>query len=328
MLETTTDIVPMDIRPLIYEIRGRQVMLDRDLAAIYQVLTKRLNEQVRRNIERFPDEFMFQLTKDEMIELVANCDRFKTMKHSSVAMTAFTEQGVAMLSAVLKSDIAVRESIRIIKEFVAMRKALPERSLTFENLAARVEANERRQIVDQERNERRFEEIHTKMCEGDIPLAQIFYQGKFWDAKSLLIKFIRRARKELIVIDAYPGVATLDMLAKRGRCVKVELVTHSNGELAESDFEAFAKQCGNFTKTICGICHDRFIIADQKEIYWSGASLKDAGRLTFAAAKLGAEMVSGLLASIRKATTVTNAYKKGATKGRRIAERGFYANFA
>ena len=158
--------VPMDIRPLIYEIRGRQVMLDRDLAAIYQVLTKRLNEQVRRNIERFPDEFMFQLTKDEMNELVANCDRFKTMKHS-------------------------------------------------------------------------------------------------------------------------------------------------NGELAESDFEAFVRQCGNFTKTICGICHDRFIIADQKEIYWSGASLKDAGRLTFAAAELGAEMIPGLLASIRKATSATNSYKKG-----------------
>ena len=165
----------------IQRLYGQTVMLG-DLAAIYQVLTKRLNEQVRRNIERFPDEFMFQLTKDEMNELVANCDRFKMMKHSSVA--------------------------------------------------------------------------------------------------------------------------TLDMLAKRGRGVKVELVTHSNGELAESDFEAFAKQCGNFTKTICGICHDRFIIADHKEIYWSGASLKDAGRLTFAAAKLGAEMIPGLLASIRKATSV------------------------
>ena len=190
--DTATAVVPMDIRPLIYEIRGRQVMLDRDLATICQVLTKRLNEQVRRNIERFPDEFMFQLTKDEMDELVTNCDRFKTMKHSSVA--------------------------------------------------------------------------------------------------------------------------TLDMLAKRGRGVKVELVTHSNGELAESDFEAFAKQCGNFTKTICGICHDRFIIADQKEIYWSGASLKDAGRLTFAAAKMGAEMIPGLLASIRKATSATNSYKKRGTK--------------
>ena len=312
--ETSTAIVPMDIRPLIYEIRGRQVMLDRDLAAIYQVLTKRLNEQVQRNIERFPDEFMFQLTKDEMNELVANCDRFKMMKHSSVAMTAFTEQGVAMLSAVLKSDIAVRESIRIIKAFVAMRKALTTRGLAFENLAARVEANERRQITDQSRNEERFDQIFAKMSEGDLPLAQIFYQGKFWDAKSLLIKFIRRAKKELIVIDAYPGVATLDMLAKRGHGVKVELVTHSNGELAESDFEAFVKQCGNFTKTICGICHDRFIIADQKEIYWSGASLKDAGRLTFAAAKLGAEMIPGLLASIRKATSAANSYKKGGRK--------------
>ena len=86
--------------------------------------------------------------------------------------------------------------------------------------------------------------------------------------------------------DAYPGVATLDMLAKRGRGVKIELVTHSNGELEESDFEAFGAQCGKFTKSICGICHDRFIIVDQKEIFWTGASLKDAGRLTFAAAKM------------------------------------------
>ena len=143
------------------------------------------------------------------------------------------------------------------------------------------------------------------------PLQGIFYQGRYWDAKSLLIKFIRRAKKELIVIDAYPGVATLDMLAKRGRGVKIELVTHSNGELEESDFEAFAKQCGKFTKTICGICHDRFIIVDGKEIFWTGASLKDAGRLTFAAAKMGAEIIPGLLDSIRKATSERREYGKG-----------------
>ena len=141
------------------------------------------------------------------------------------------------------------------------------------------------------------------------PLQGIFYQNSYWDAKSLLIKFIRRAKKELIVIDPYVGVATLDMLAKRGRGVKIELVTHSNGELAESDFEAFAKQCGKFTKTICGICHDRFIIVDGKEVFWTGASLKDAGRLTFAAAKMGAEIIPGLLASIRKATK-THASKE------------------
>ena len=140
------------------------------------------------------------------------------------------------------------------------------------------------------------------------PLQGVFYQGRYWDAKSLLIKFIRRAKKELIVIDAYPGVATLDMLAKRGRGVKIELVTHSNGELAESDFEAFGKQCGKFTKTICGICHDRFIIVDEKEIFWTGASLKDAGRLTFAAAKMGPEIIPGLLDSIRKATSERKEY--------------------
>ena len=143
------------------------------------------------------------------------------------------------------------------------------------------------------------------------PLQSIFYQNKFWDAKSLLIKFIRRARKELIVIDAYPGVATLDMLAKRGRGVKIELVAHSNCELTESDFEAFGSQCGKFTKTICGICHDRFIIVDQKEIFWTGASLKDAGRLTFAVAKMGAEVIPGLLESIRKATSERREYGKG-----------------
>ncbi len=149
------------------------------------------------------------------------------------------------------------------------------------------------------------------MSAEDVPLQSVFYQGKFWDAKSLLIQFIRRAKKELIVIDAYPGVATLDMLAKRGRGVKIELVTHSNGELVESDFEAFGKQCGKFTKTICGICHDRFIIVDQKEIFWTGASLKDAGRLTFAAAKMGAEVLPGLLGSIRKATSERREYGKG-----------------
>ena len=155
------------------------------------------------------------------------------------------------------------------------------------------------------------------------PLQGIFYQNRYWDAKSLLIKFIRRAKKELIVIDAYVDVATLDMLAKRGRGVKIELITHSNGELEESDFEAFGAQCGKFTKTICGICHDRFIIVDGKEIFWTGASLKDAGRLTFAAAKMGAEVIPGLLDSIRKATSETREYGNGKPpKSRKFGKRG------
>ena len=304
-------IIETDIREQILTIRGMQVMLDRDLAALYGVSTKALNQAVKRNAERFPDRFMFRLTDSEMNELVTNCDRFKRLKHSSVTMCAFTEQGIAMLSAVLRSDVAVQASLRIMDAFVAMRRAL----VTMAPMLTRLEAIERRQITDQSRNEARFDEIFAKMSEGELPEHQIFYQGKFWDAKSLLIKFIRRAKKELMVIDAYPGVATLDILAKRQRGVKIELVTHSNGELAESDYEAFAKQCGNFTKTLCGICHDRFIIVDQKEIFWTGASLKDAGRLTFAPAKMGAEVIPGLLASIRKATSERREYGKGKKAG-------------
>ena len=292
------------IKSRIFTIRGVQVMLDRDLADLYGVPTKRLNEQVKRNKNRFPANFMFQLSKPEMAELVANCDRFEPLKHSTSTMTAFTEHGIVMLASVLKSEMAAMVSVRITNAFVVMRKALASMA----PLLDRLDTVERRQLTDQARNEERFETIFKAMDGGAVPEQGIFYQNKFWDAKSLLIKFIKRAKKELIVIDAYPGVATLDMLAKRGRGVKIELITHSNGELKETDFEAFGKQCGKFTKTICGVCHDRFIIADQKEIFWTGASLKDAGRLTFAVAKLGAEVIPGLLASIRKATQEERHY--------------------
>jgi hypothetical protein len=193
----------------------------------------------------------------------------------------------------------------VLKEYLLRGYSINTRLSQLEDSMHRNLAVQERRIATLEQKVDFF--VQTK----EPPLQSVFYQGKFWDAKSLLIKFIRRAKKELIVVDAYPGVATLDMLAKRGRGVSIELVTHSNGELAESDFKAFAAQCGKFTKTICGICHDRFIVVDQKEIYWSGASLKDAGRLTFAAAKMVAEVIPGLLDSIRKATTERRDYSTG-----------------
>ena len=295
------------IRMMIVPVRGVQVMLDRDLAALYGVEVKYLNRQVKRNIERFPSDFMFQLTKEDCLRCQIGTLNGKRGEHLKYMPYAFTENGIAMLSGVLRSSTAIEINIRIMRAFVAMRRVLAY----VEPLLSRMESVERRQITDQSKNEARFDEIFAKMSAEDIPLQSIFYQNKFWDAKSLLVKFIRRAKKELIVIDAYPGVATLDMLAKRGRGVKVELVTHSNGELEESDFEAFGAQCGKFTKTICGICHDRFIIVDKKEIFWSGASLKDAGRLTFAAAKMGAEVIPGLLESIRNATSSCIVYPIG-----------------
>ena len=299
------------IKSRIFTIRGVQVILDWDIAELYGVETRVLNQAVRRNMDRFPDRFRFMLTREEMNGLITTCDKFANKKHYPGTAAAFTEQGVSMLSAVLRSPMAVEVSIKIMDAFVAMRKALASMA----PVMTRIAEVERRQLEettarlgDQAHNEERFDAIFKAMDGGAVPEQGIFYQNKFWDAKSLLIKFIKRAKKELIVIDAYPGVATLDMLAKRGRGVKVELITHSNGELKETDFEAFGKQCGKFTKTICGVCHDRFIIADQKEIFWTGASLKDAGRLTFAVAKLGAEVIPGLLASIRKATQSQRHY--------------------
>ena len=202
----------------------------------------------------------------------------------------------------LRGVLFRRWATRVLKEYLLRGYSFNARMNQLEDKMDRRLAQHDQAIVDLKEKVDFF--VQTK----EPPLQSIFYQNKFWDAKSLLIKFIRRAKKELIVIDAYPGVATLDMLAKRGRGVKIELVTHSNGELEESDFEAFGAQCGKFTKTICGICHDRFIIVDQKEIFWTGASLKDAGRLTFAAAKMGAEIIPGLLESIRKATSERKEY--------------------
>jgi len=194
---------------------------------------------------------------------------------------------------------------RVLKEFLLRGHVVNQRLNLIEDKI------DRRLTVHDQRIEALEEKVDFFVQTREPPLQGIFYQNRYWDAKSLLIKFIRRAKKELIVIDAYVDVATLDMLAKRGRGVKIELITHSNGELEESDFEAFGAQCGKFTKTICGICHDRFIIVDGKEIFWTGASLKDAGRLTFAAAKMGAEVIPGLLDSIRKATSETREYGNG-----------------
>ena len=205
----------------------------------------------------------------------------------------------------LRGVLFRRWATRVLKEYLLRGYSFNARMNQLEDKMDRRLAQHDQAIVDLKEKVDFF--VQTK----EPPLQSIFYQNKFWDAKSLLIKFIRRAKKELIVIDAYPGVATLDMLAKRGRGVKIELVTHSNGELEESDFEAFGAQCGKFTKTICGICHDRFIIVDGKEVFWTGASFNDAGRLTFAAAKMGAEIIRGLLNSIRWVTSDCREYGVG-----------------
>ena len=169
-----TYVSQTDIEHLILNIRGTQVIIDRDLAMLYQVETKRLNEQVKRNLERFPDRFRFQLSKEETNELVANCDRFKLLKHSSTTPFAFTEQGIAMLSTVLHSQTAVEVSIKIMDAFVAMRHFLYTNAQVFQRLS-NIEYH-------QIETDKRIEEVFKRLDENIQPKQGIFFDGQVFDA--------------------------------------------------------------------------------------------------------------------------------------------------
>ena len=213
-----TQSVEQSIRARIFTIRGVQVMLDRDLAELYGVPTKRLNEQVKRNCERFPASFMFQLTQSEMEELVANCDRFRTMKHASTPMTAFTEHGILMLASVLHSAIAIQTSVKITLTFVAMRRALASMA----PMMAQLETVERRQMVDQARNEERFEMIFKAMNGDDFPPQKVFFDGRHYDAYSFAKKLVRKAEKSLVLVDGYCDDVTLDILSCKRAVSKLD----------------------------------------------------------------------------------------------------------
>ena len=286
----------------ILTIRGVQVMLDRDLAELYGVETKALNQAVKRNRERFPPEFMFALGKEEMAELVTNCDRFSSMKHASSPMKAFSEHGVIMLASVLRSATATQISVRITRAFVAMRRTLASMA----PMLARIEATERRQledrtrqISDQRRNEERFDEIFEAMRDKRFPDQKVFYDGQVFDASAFAQKHILSARKSILLIDNWVDVTTLEMLAKTAKGVAVEIVTSKKGNrLAASDIAKFNAQHGGLTVRESKAFHDRFLIVDETSLYLFGASLKDLGAKCFAFTQLDAAEIPHLKARI------------------------------
>ena len=287
------------IRTRILTIRGVQVMLDRDLAELYGVPTKRLNEQVKRNAERFPQPFMFSLSEQEMTELVANCDRFATMKHSSVPMTAFTEHGIIMLASVLKSRVAIEASIRITNAFVAMRRALASMA----PLLARIEANERRQLKledAQVRNEERFRLILDAMQDKEFPPQKVFYDGQIYDAFEQMKRFVRMAKAELIVIDPYFADSVLPLIAQKRQGVTVLVVKNSRSKLLHAaDVAAFNAQYGNsLTVKISDKFHDRFLIIDKTVLIHVGASLNYLGKKCFAFSSLDKSNIPDILARL------------------------------
>lgn len=279
------------IENLIFTIRGNQVMIDRDLAEMYRVETKVLNQAVKRNIERFPEFFRFQLTEDEKIELVTNCDRFESLKHSSNNPFAFTEQGVAMLSAVLRSQTAIKVSIQIINAFVEMRKLIANHS----GLLQRMDGMERKMLETDQKFERVFKALEAK---NEIPNQGVFFNGQVFDAYELASKIIRSAKTSIVLIDNYVDENTLTHLSKKAKGVQVYLLTKSISQQLKLDVKKANAQYGNIEAKPFTQSHDRFLIIDDKEVYHLGASLKDLGKKWFAFSIMEAKSVESIINSI------------------------------
>ncbi len=269
------------IQSMIFSIRGVQVMIDRDLASVYEVETKVLNQAVKRNVDRFPENFRFQLSNEEKKELVTNCDRFQNLKHSTSLPYVFTEQGVSMLSTVLHSETAVSVSIQIINAFVEMRKFIQNNA----NVFTRLDSVERRQITYESKTEKNFEKVFQALESGEPPKQGIFYEGQVYDAYAFDCELIRKAKSSLILIDNYVNDSVLTLLSKRANGVSATIYTKNISKQLLLDLEKHNEQYPLIDVKILKDAHDRFLIIDKKEIYHIGASLKDLGKNWFAFSK-------------------------------------------
>lgn len=272
------------IQQKIFTIRHVQVMLDRDLAELYEVDTKRLNEQVKRNMARFPESFRFQLTVDEKNELVANCDRFASLKHSSSLPYAFTEQGVSMLSAVLKSDTAIAVSIRIIETFVAMRRFMSQHALVFE----RMDAIERKQYATDSKVDAILDALEASRAQPTVQ--GVFYNGQIFDAYNFVSDLVRSAKQRIVLVDNYIDDTTLTLLSKNPNA-DITLYTQSISKQLALDIAKYNSQYKPLTVKEVNTIHDRFLIIDDTDGYLIGASLKDLGKKLFAFSKLDGALV-------------------------------------
>ena len=284
-MEKTKEILSLDtgdIKSRIYTIRGKQVMLDSDLAELYQISTKAFNQSVNRNVERFPERFRFRLTKEEYTSLRSQFVTSNGRGGRRYMPFVFTEQGVAMLSAVLKSDIALKISISIMDAFVEMRHFIANNAALFD----RISKVELKQLEFQKHTEERFDKIFEYIGDKKETRQKIFYDGQIYDAFSLLIELVQKAEQEIILIDGYVDVSTLNLLAKKNAGVSVTIYTFTKTKLTAQDVATFNAQYPQLEVKHTNIFHDRFLILDGKTVYHIGASLKDAGKKCFAVSEM------------------------------------------
>lgn len=310
------NVTAQTIENKIFTIRGVQVMLDKDLAELYEVETKVLNQAWKRNIERFPEEFCFQLTKEEVEILRSQIatlsldsenqilrSQIVTLrsgewgKHSKYLPYAFTEQGVAMLASILKSETAVKVSIQIMNAFVQMRHFLAANGSLF----ARLDSVEKRQIETEEKlnrnllridekldiNEKNFEKVFDALEAADLPKQGVFCDGQIFDSYKFVSDLIRKAKASIVLVDNYVDDTVLSMLDKRKSGVSATIYTQSISKQLTLDLQKHNAQYAPIDIRLIKNFHDRFLFLDEKTIYHIGASVKDLGKKVFGFSKLG-----------------------------------------
>jgi len=284
-MEHNPIITRQEIESQIYTIRGQQVMLDSDLARIYQVATKVFNQAVKRNKERFPEHFCFQLTLDEWESLRSQIVTLNTGRgqHRKYVPLVFTESGIAMLSAVLKSMVAIKVSIEIMNAFVEMRRMLIGNASLF----SRLDKIELKQL----KSDQKFEDIFKALESGKIHNEKgVFYNGQIFDAYTFVADIIRSAKSSIILIDNYVDDTVLTLLGKRNNNVTTTLYTKTISNQLRLDLQRYNSQYPPIEVEIFFDAHDRFLIIDDTELYHIGASLKDLGKKWFAFSKMDVEL--------------------------------------
>ena len=292
-----------EIKNLIYTIRGKQVMLDSDVAMLYHYETKKINQAVKRNIERFPEKFCFQLTEEEFSSLRSQIvtlnkttvqdnfedsplrSQFATLnentgrgKHRKYLPYVFTEQGIAMLSGLLKNDIAIQVSINIMDAFVEMRKFLMVNGQLFERLT-----NVEYKLLE---HDKKFDKVFDQLQNEENIKQKKFFEGQIYDAYSLIIDIIKKANKKILIIDNYIDDSVLKMLTKKNKNVEVVILTSNKSNIQKIDIQKFNKEYPILKVAETNKFHDRFIVIDNKEMYHLGASIKDLGKKCFGINKI------------------------------------------
>ena len=309
-LEIQYEISKEEIKKLIYTIRGKQVMIDNDVARLYHYTTKNINKAVKRNIERFPEEFCFQLTENEFQTLRFQIGTSKqnesqnlrfqieTSKQSSEINNnlrggrrylpyVFTEQGIAMLAGVLKNDIAVKVSLNIINSFIEMRKFIASNGQVFERLT-----NMEYKLLE---HDKKFDIVFDQLQQEENIKQKIFFEGQIYDAYSLIIDIIKKANRKITIIDNYIDDSILKMLAKKNKNVEVTILTSIKSNIQNIDIQKFNKEYPTLKVAKTDKFHDRFVLLDNTEMYHLGASIKDLGKKCFAISKVENEEMINLI---------------------------------